>query len=261
MPQCRFVTKLWLLTFQLNNQNELALLLQFLHLYSLFNPGQATQYNQSAVPPVVANATALQHRAVHELFQNLANGPLVGSGDDAVSHIENLRTGSSKSVIEGVTFAEVKQMILDLTAGPAEMGHELPASEVPTSSEHTAVPPTITGTEHESSTAGAAAPAASGLNFMQASEIESGSAVQSLSLGVPVHPVESNEIGSNAATPGFGNTPSIEKTEAAATHNNWDGPAPSNVLSPETLPKIVPSGWEEVSDRSTSNTKFYWTSN
>lgn len=198
----------------------------------MFNPGQSTQYAQTTVPPVVANATAQQHRAVHELFQNLANGPLVGTGDDAVSHIENLRSGSSKPVIDGVTFYDVKQMILDLTAGPSEMGHELPASDEPVSSSaaETAVP-----AADDSS----AAPAASGLNFMQASEIESGNAQQN---------AVSAEVGSNAATPGFGNTPSVEKTEAAAngSKNGWEA-APSTHLSPETLPRTQVSGWEEVS--------------
>lgn len=230
---------------QLHNQNDLALLLQFLHLYSLFNPGQSTQYSQTAVPPVVANATAQQHRAVHELFQNLANGPLIGTGDDAVSHIENLRSGSSKPVIEGVTFADVKQMILDLTAGPAEMGHELPSSEAP----------------HASSAAGAEVPAinvggdqagapASGLNFMQASEIESGSAQPGHSTaGIALHPV-SGEIGSNAATPGFGNTPAVEKTESAANGIGWENSTAPAMISPETLPKKEVSGWEEVSPAS-----------
>lgn len=226
---------------QLQNQNDLALLLQFLHLYSLFNPGQATQYSQTTVPPVVANATAQQHRAVHELFQNLANGPLVGTGDDAVSHIEDLRSGSSKPVIEGVTFYDVKQMILDLTAGPAEMGHELPSEEPVSSSAATEVP-TINAADEQSAT-----PAASGLNFMQASEIESGSAQQPQSLTgeVPLYPVNA-EVGSNAATPGFGNTPAVEKTEAAANGNGWDSTTPAAKISPETLPKTAVSGWEEV---------------
>lgn len=229
-----------MLGLQLTNQNDLALLLQFLHLYSLFNPGQATQYSQSAVPPVVANATAQQHRAVHELFQNLANGPLVGSGDDAVSHIENLRSGSSKQVIEGVTFADVKQMILDLTAGPSEMGHELPASEAPVSTSGRDEVPAINVEEEQS-----APPASAGLNFMQASEIESGSVQQpqSHATEVPVHTINT-EIGSNAATPGFGNTPSVEKTEAAASQNGWTAPTP---ISPQNLPSMPVSGWEEVS--------------
>lgn len=170
---------------------------------------------------------------MHELFQNLANGPLVGSGDDAVSHIENLRSGSSKSVIEGVSFADVKQMILDLTAGPAEMGHELPASEVPGSvTEHAA--PSVAGADVASS--------APGLNFMQASELEAGSAApgHSHASEIPVHPVKT-EIGSNAATPGFGNTPAVEKTEAAATQNGFTGSTP---LSPDTLPKTEVAGWE-----------------
>jgi len=116
---------------KVSSQNDLTLLLQFLHLYSLFNP--SSSHASQILPPVVANATNEQTAAVHTLFNNLANGPLFGASadgsSDAVSQIKSLQDGSHKSIVEGITFADVKQMIFDLTAPPAEVGHEIPEEE------------------------------------------------------------------------------------------------------------------------------------
>lgn len=181
----------------------------------------------------MSNATPQQHAAVHALFHSLANGPLIGSsvagGDDAVSQIQALQSGSSKDVIEGVTFADVKQMILDLTAGPAEMGHELPASDAAIPQDANVPSGTADGTDG----------APSSLNFMQASELHAPQH-HSYASEIPVHPVQT-EVGSNAATPGFGNTPAVEKTESVAARNGWEAP-------PTLTAGSIPTGesWADV---------------
>lgn len=120
----------------------------------------------------MANATAQQHAAVHTLFHNLANGPLFGGSavgavdtgaNDAVGQIKALQAGSNQDVIEGVSFKDVKQMILDLTAPPAEIGHELPPAAA-VADDNTAASAGL----GSGLAGGAAAP-----SFMQASEISS----------------------------------------------------------------------------------------
>lgn len=254
---------------QVDTQNDLTLLLQFLHLYSLFSPsGQS--FAPPTLPPVVANATGQQHAAVHTLFNNLANGPLFGGpadSEDAVSQIQYLHHGSDKAVVEGVTFSDIRQMILDLTAPPAEVGHEIPVDEAAAAASH----PGLGGASdlgsvpaHEASPAIApeegeapfgsnegAAPASS-LNFMQASELaqpaEQGSFVgpDAVAVDAPDHQRALESV-SASATPGYGSgTPVVEKSEATAVEppvgGTWNaGPQ----LSEGTLP-TASNGWEEV---------------
>lgn len=234
-------------------------MLQFLHLYSLFNTSQSG-FAPPTLPPVVANATGQQHAAVQTLFHSLADGPLFGGvsaasagshdNGDAVSQIKALNSGSSNSIIEGVSFADIKQMILDLTAPPSEVpgGHELPESDVPSAShvDSTSQPPL----------AAADAPA---LNFMQASEIEpdrsanneDAMAAAAAAKDKPEHQAAIETV-SRAATPGFGSqTPILEKSVAQAEHpsvnhapqktQGWEEPAG---LTQDKLP--AKDGWESV---------------
>ena len=255
---------------QLNTQNDLTLLLQFLHLYSCFNP-PSSGIAPPILPPVVANATAQQHAAVHTLFHTLANGPLFGGASatsagegDAVSQIKALQDGSKEEILEGVSFADLKQMILDLTAPPAEIGHELPESEVPAS---------LSGDRNGTLDGAAAPPAAGGLSFLQASEInghsrgETGSAAPVLSPPTAADDAEHEKAleTTPAATPGFGSaipapqkktstgsgvqTPAVFEPEAAhpaqelgsapaqQAQTGWDAP---------TLAVPAADGWGDV---------------
>lgn len=106
---------------QKNADSNLTFLLQFLHLYSLFNA--ATQAGESFAPvimaPVLETATAQEVAAINSLFHQLANGPIAGGGGDAFQSIQSLASGAEAEVIPGVPFARIKEMVTQLTAPPA----------------------------------------------------------------------------------------------------------------------------------------------
>ncbi|KAG0145592.1 hypothetical protein CROQUDRAFT_658516 [Cronartium quercuum f. sp. fusiforme G11] len=109
---------------QKNAESNLTFLLQFLHLYSLFNA--TTNSGESFVPPIILapvleTATGQEVAAINSLFNRLANGPIAGGGGDAFQSIENIAKGAETDVIEGVSFARIKEMVLQLTAPPAEV--------------------------------------------------------------------------------------------------------------------------------------------
>lgn len=54
--------------------SDLAMLLQFLHLYSLFASSQDSGFAPPVLPPVVERATGQELSAVMTLFNALANG-------------------------------------------------------------------------------------------------------------------------------------------------------------------------------------------
>ena len=263
--------------FQVSTQTDLTLLLQFLHLYSLFSPSQS--FAPPTMPPVVANATGQQQAAVHTLFNNVANGPLFGNdlgagadSGDAISQIQKLQAGSETAIIEGVSFADIKQMILDLTAPPAEIGHEIPStaeeetnipfgsrfSNLPSAEEQpplAAASPAIQPQEEESipsapaNASGGGGSNLPGLNFMQASELghnpAAGDRAQEAVLeDAPEHQIALGTV-SGAATPGFGSgTPVLEKSEAIAaapTGDGWNIPS----LNTGSLPPAE-VGWGDV---------------
>lgn len=108
---------------QTKAETKLTLLLQFLHLYSLFSGSSrsSNSFVPENFPPVVQNATSQDFAAVNALFFQLSNGPLVGGEGDAFERIEQFTRGSESEVIPGVTFARIKEMIIQLTAPPAEL--------------------------------------------------------------------------------------------------------------------------------------------
>lgn len=244
---------------KVSSQTDLTLLLQFLHLYSLFNPAQSFA-PPTNLPAVVANATGQQSAAVHTLFDKLANGPLFGAAattsttagsasDDAVSHIKALQEGASSDIVEGVTFADVKQMIIDLTAPPAEIGHEIPESSTnAVAGTETGLHPSVDESAQQNATstddtAGAtAAGAAPGFNFMQASELEQPAHHGGEAGAVSAHERALESV-SAAATPGFGSgTPILEKSVEQATPVGWESASPA-----EGGAQAATASWVEVS--------------
>ncbi|GAA5849881.1 hypothetical protein JCM3766R1_001680 [Sporobolomyces carnicolor] len=105
-------------------QSRLVLLFQFLRLRSLFAPNQPSSFAPPVLPPAVASATGQEVAAVHTLFDEFSNGPLLGGNGDALEKLEKIATGSQDAVIEGVTFARVLELVHGLTAPPPA-----PASE------------------------------------------------------------------------------------------------------------------------------------
>ncbi|EFP76078.1 hypothetical protein PGTUg99_009411 [Puccinia graminis f. sp. tritici] len=115
-------------------ESNLTFLLQFLHLYSLVN--SATRPTDSFAPPIVSpviqNATAQELAAVNALFHRLADGPIAGGDGDAFDSINRFTQGHTGDVIEGVSFAKVKEMVIQLTASPAELA---PVAQIPPSNQ------------------------------------------------------------------------------------------------------------------------------
>jgi len=88
---------------QSDAQSQLVLLCQFLHLRALYSPSQPSAFAPPVLPPIVAQATGQEVAAVHSLFDELSNGPLLGGHGDALEKISKIATGSEDHVIEGVT--------------------------------------------------------------------------------------------------------------------------------------------------------------
>lgn len=88
---------------QTQAQSRLVLLFQFLRLRSLFAPNQPSSFAPPVLPPAVASATGQEVAAVHTLFDEFSNGPLLGGNGDALEKLEKIATGSQDAVIEGVT--------------------------------------------------------------------------------------------------------------------------------------------------------------
>ena len=236
---------------------------------------------------------------MHKLFDNIANGPLFGGNDfsadseiDAMSQIKSLQAGSDKEILEGITFVDIKQMISDLTAPPAEIGHEIPSTDgdeqsntpfgarftnMPSSDQQPPLAAASPAGEMQQEEKGVEAylpvpesrngsTALPGLNFMQASELghaglrshgqdELISGHVSVQNDAPDHQ-KALETVSRAATPGFGSgTPIVEKSETNATttvENGWNTPQ----LNTQSLP-AAPSGWGDVRIGSFSNMKSH----
>ncbi|GAA5948259.1 hypothetical protein JCM3765_001339 [Sporobolomyces pararoseus] len=100
------------------SQSHLVLLFQFLRLRSLFTPNQPSSFAPPVLPPLVAQATGQEVAAVHSLFDEFSNGPLLGGHGDAIEKLEKIASGSRDQVIEGVTFARILELVHGLTAPP-----------------------------------------------------------------------------------------------------------------------------------------------
>lgn len=113
---------------QAEAQSQLVLLFQFLHLFSLFNPQSA--FAPPALPPAVANATENEVATVRYLYDQFANGPLLGGRDDAVEKLAKIAEGKDEVVLAelGVTFARIQQLLHGMTAPPQA---ETPQTEIP----------------------------------------------------------------------------------------------------------------------------------
>jgi len=145
-------------------ESSLTFLLQFLHLYSLVNSTTrpAESFAPSHVSPVIQNATAQELAAVNALFHRLADGPIAGGDGDAFDSINRFTEGSASDVIEGVSFAKIKEMVIQLTASPAELAPSSVQISAPT---HDA--PKV---EKESLPVNSSAPLGS-MMFLQQSEV------------------------------------------------------------------------------------------
>ncbi|GAA5942916.1 uncharacterized protein JCM15063_006156 [Sporobolomyces koalae] len=107
-------------------QSQLVLLCQFLHLRALFSPNQPSSFAPPVLPPAITQATGQEVAAVHTLFDELSNGPLLGGHGDAIEKIHKIATGSQDQVIDGVPFSRIQQLIHGLTAPPEEANLETP---------------------------------------------------------------------------------------------------------------------------------------
>ncbi|GAA6028441.1 hypothetical protein JCM8097_007030 [Rhodosporidiobolus ruineniae] len=114
-------------------QSHLVLLFQFLHLHQLFSPSE-TSFAPPVLPPVVAAATGQEAAAVRMLFDQFADGPLLGGNNDATERLAKVAEGSGEEVLLGVTYARIQQLIHGLTAPP----EDVPASPLssPTETQH-----------------------------------------------------------------------------------------------------------------------------
>ena len=200
---------------------------------------------------------------MHSLFHSLANGPLFGGAaaassggpDDAVGQIKALQDGSSSEIVEGVSFADIKQMIFDLTAPPAEVGHEIPETEAPESAQG--------GNNNDNG--------APNLNFLQASEIGTGTGTGAGIAGdqlAPPTPADDAQhekaLESHAmpVTPGFGSaiptsasgvqTPLVTEPQVAQSANpttGWGESTNTDGLTQDKLPAAgLGNGWGDVSE-------------
>ncbi|CCF51084.1 hypothetical protein NDA10_006854 [Ustilago hordei] len=110
-------------------KRKLVLLLQFLHLFNLFFPqqggkggggggGEMVSFAPKAMPPALQMCTGQEVAALGKVFDSLANGPLQGGGGDALEVLDNIEKASDEEVLQGVSFATVREMVLKLTAPP-----------------------------------------------------------------------------------------------------------------------------------------------
>ncbi|BGP25010.1 hypothetical protein Rt10032_c09g3954 [Rhodotorula toruloides] len=99
-------------------QSQLVLLFQFLHLHSLFNPQSA--FAPPALPAALANATENDVATIRYLYQQFADGPLLGGRDDAIEKLAKIAERRDEVVLQelGVTFARVQQLLHGMTAPP-----------------------------------------------------------------------------------------------------------------------------------------------
>ncbi|KDN45964.1 hypothetical protein K437DRAFT_268267 [Tilletiaria anomala UBC 951] len=117
-------------------------LLQFLHLFALFNPhlvpGIDTLAPQNSLPRVLQEqSTGAEAAALGFIFEQLALGPLeqstaakiLGLNDGALDIVRKLRDArESSEVIQGVGYDRVREMIHQLAATPADLqSHAAPA--------------------------------------------------------------------------------------------------------------------------------------
>ncbi|GAA5887761.1 hypothetical protein JCM6882_000744 [Rhodosporidiobolus microsporus] len=158
-------------------QQSLVLLFQFLHLHSLFNPS-VSSFAPPVLPPIVASATGQDAAAVRMLFDQFANGPLLGGGDDAVEKLEKIAQGGEEELLPGVTFARIQQLVHGLTAPP----EDTPASPAEPATESNeparatdSVVALVDGAEGDA--AAASAGLTGGVSFLQPSEVEGPRAV------------------------------------------------------------------------------------
>ncbi|GAA5900897.1 uncharacterized protein JCM6883_004691 [Sporobolomyces salmoneus] len=99
-------------------QSQLVFLFQFLRLRSLFVPDQPSSFAPPVLPPAIAAARGQEVAAVHTLFDEFSNGPLLGGNGDALEKLEKIASGSQDQIIEGVTFARISELVHGLTAPP-----------------------------------------------------------------------------------------------------------------------------------------------
>ncbi|SJX60653.1 uncharacterized protein SRS1_11881 [Sporisorium reilianum f. sp. reilianum] len=158
-----------------DNKAQLVLLLQFLHLFNLFHPnpaGPSTFAPTRTMPPALEMPIGQQVAALAKLYDQLANGPLEGGAGDALEILANIENGSKDEVLEDVSFATVRSMILQLTAPPAATAAAAVASEIePKASGLDGPPKDFVPLDMVS-------PSAAPVSFIQASEILDASAAE-----------------------------------------------------------------------------------
>ncbi|TKY90828.1 hypothetical protein EX895_000826 [Sporisorium graminicola] len=156
-----------------DSKAHLVLLLQFLHLFNLFHPnpaGPSTFAPSRTMPPALQMSTGQQVAALAKVFDQLANGPLEGGGGDALEILANIEQGSQDQVLPDVSFATVRNMILQLTAPPAAA--EAAAGKIePKASGLDGPPKDFVPLDQIS-------PSTAPVSFIQASEILDGSATE-----------------------------------------------------------------------------------
>ncbi|GAA5820569.1 hypothetical protein JCM11251_003053 [Rhodosporidiobolus azoricus] len=157
-----------------DSQQSLVLLFQFLHLHSLFNPSE-TSFAPPVLPPIVASATGQDAAAVRMLFDQFANGPLLGGQGDAVEKLEKIAKGGEEELLPGVSFSRIQQLIHGLTAPP----EDTPASPLASSVDldkpakpSDSVIALVDGDEGDAHAAAASAGLTSNVSFLQPSEVE-----------------------------------------------------------------------------------------
>lgn len=86
------------------HQKSTLLLLQFLHLRGLFDQsGAPSAFAPTQLPAALEQSTGQEVAAIHALFDQFANGPLLGGNGDAVEKLALLATESNEDVIPGVS--------------------------------------------------------------------------------------------------------------------------------------------------------------
>ncbi|BGP16605.1 hypothetical protein JCM10213_000480 [Rhodosporidiobolus nylandii] len=157
-------------------QSQLVLLFQFLHLHSLFNPSQ-TSFAPPVLPPVIAAANGQDVAAVRMLFDQFANGPLLGGHNDALDKLAKVAKADEEDLFPGVSFARVQQLIHGLTSPPEDPLPEEHATESNEPARPTdsviALADGDEGDAHPSTAASAGF--TGGVSFLQPSEVDAAS--------------------------------------------------------------------------------------
>lgn len=155
-------------------------------------------------------------------------------------------------------------MIFDLTAPPAEVGHEIPEEEAHANglslNGHDSSSLQMPSVTDQPPLAGASAASAPALNFMQASELQEGESA-SVNNDAPEHQRALESI-SASATPGFGSgTPVLEQPEPALHSTAQESASPAagwNADSTQLVAGSIPASgaaWDDVSSENSAAPK------